>query len=68
MENYSTCPICKKKWAITPMADCFLPGCGCYGHDTSEKNSARPCWECGLQHAFTCPKMKSINKKKKVTN
>jgi hypothetical protein len=54
----SKCPICGKVWAVTPLDDCFLPACGCYGSDTSRENPARPCESCGLQHALTCAKPK----------
>jgi hypothetical protein len=56
--GWSTCPICARTWLVTPVVDCMLPACGCYGHDTSRHNPIRPCEPCGLAHARACPKMK----------
>ena len=53
----STCPICKETWLVTPLEDCLLPECGCYGYDTSANNPNRPCEHCGLYHAMHCDKM-----------
>ena len=53
----STCPVCGRMWLVTPLDDCMLPACGCYGHDTSAANPARICEPCGLRHAFNCEKM-----------
>lgn len=50
----STCPMCGRIWTVTPRADCLMPACGCYGHDASHRNPARPCQSCGINHAFTC--------------
>jgi hypothetical protein len=50
----STCPMCGRIWIVTPQDDCFLPGCYCYGTDTSEANPNRPCEQCGLAHAMVC--------------
>lgn len=50
----STCPICRRHWWVTPLADCLLPACGCYGHDTGAGNPNRPCHPCGLSHALRC--------------
>jgi hypothetical protein len=48
----STCPICGITWRVTPQQDCLMPGCGCFGHDTTAANPARPCGPCGLRHAM----------------
>jgi len=53
----SRCPMCGRKWIVTPTDDCLLPACGCFGHDTSELNPNRPCNSCGLNHAFSCEKL-----------
>lgn len=53
----STCPCCGKTWVVTPFADCLLPACGCFGSDASADNLERPCYPCGLRHAWTCPEM-----------
>lgn len=53
----STCPLCQEFWLVTPKRDCFLPACGCYGEDTSAANPDRPCEQCGLSHAFGCPRL-----------
>jgi len=53
----STCPICNRTWLVTMYEDCLLPACGCYGEDTGPDNQHRPCHSCGLEHAFSCPKM-----------
>lgn len=52
----STCPICQLTWTVTILRDCLLPACGCYGSDTSPGNPYRPCHDCGLDHALSCPK------------
>lgn len=52
--GYSTCPVCRRNWLVTPMDDCLLPVCGCFGSDTSERNFARPCESCGIEHFRTC--------------
>lgn len=59
--GYSTCPICEKHWLVTPLRDCCLPACGCYGEDTSENNPARPCEHCGIYHAMNCEKLNKEN-------
>jgi hypothetical protein len=48
----SKCPICGREWLVTPMDDCMLPACGCYGSDTGPDNPNRPCHRCGTIHAF----------------
>jgi hypothetical protein len=53
----SICPICSVFWIVTPMRDCLMPACGCFGHDFSEANLSRPCEPCGIQHALNCPRM-----------
>jgi hypothetical protein len=50
----STCQICGDTWTVTPARDCLVPACGCYGHDTSPANPARPCESCGIRHAVRC--------------
>lgn len=55
----SQCPICSRKWLVTPLADCCLPTCGCYGSDTGANNQARPCQPCGIAHALKCERMPS---------
>lgn len=50
----SACPICSREWTVTPLDDCLLPICGCYGSDTSADNPYRPCQDCGIKHAETC--------------
>ncbi len=50
----STCPICGVHWWVTPLVDCLVPACGCYGDDTSANNRERPCHACGLAHALEC--------------
>jgi hypothetical protein len=52
--GWSTCPVCSRRWLVTIGDDCLLPSCGCYGNDTSENNKDRPCFHCGLTHAFAC--------------
>lgn len=52
----STCPVCGRRWLVTPADDCMLPACGFYGYDASAANPARPCFDCGLKHAWTCPR------------
>ena len=54
--GYSKCPICGIEWLVTRSNDCLLPSCGCFGHDTSERNKNRPCFSCGLKHAMNCKK------------
>jgi len=57
----STCPICEITWLVTPIHDCMLPACGCYGEDTSRDNPNRPCERCGTKHAFSqCENKKNI--------
>lgn len=55
--GHSTCPVCGKHWLVTPQQDCFLPGCGCFGHDVSANNPERPCHDCGWSHIrlIRCP-------------
>ena len=57
----STCPVCKKEWIVTPVEDCCLPVCGCFGSDTSASNPNRPCQNCGITHALKCEKTHSTN-------
>ena len=57
----SKCPVCKREWLVTPLDDCMLPACGCYGHDTSENNPNRICHSCGMNHTKTCLKMESCS-------
>jgi len=52
--GYSTCPVCNTVWLVTPERDCFMPGCGCYGDDTSRNNPHRLCYHCGYRHAIRC--------------
>lgn len=52
----STCPMCDTHWTVTPVRDCLMPACGCYGHDASPSNPHRPCHWCGLRHAIGCEK------------
>ena len=56
-EGESTCPICGKEWLVTPMEDCMLPSCGCFGSDTSRTNLGRPCEPCGILHFYTCERV-----------
>lgn len=51
----SRCPVCGRRWWVTPSADCMLPACGCYGHDTSA-----PCHGCGLSHALSCKRRRAV--------
>lgn len=60
--GWSTCPVCDKRWLVTPQMDCLIPACGCFGHDTSEKNNLRPCEPCGMAHAHDCPFMPAARK------
>lgn len=53
----SKCPVCGREWLVTPLDDCMLPACGCFGQDVSENNPSRICESCGMTHAFTCAKM-----------
>lgn len=55
--GWSTCPMCQRRWLVTMYEDCMMPACGCYGHDTSEKNPNRPCESCGINHALNCSKL-----------
>lgn len=48
----STCPICGRVWTVTPLDDCLMPSCGCFGSDTSADNPARPCESCGIAHVY----------------
>jgi len=48
----STCPICKRTWLVTPLDDCMVPYCGCFGNVTESGN--RPCERCGLHHTVHC--------------
>ena len=50
----STCPICFHTWTVTPLDDCLVPACGCFGDDVSPANPYRPCWQCGVEHVDTC--------------
>ena len=56
----SKCPICGRRWLVTPRDDCMLPVCGCFGEDTSAENPNRPCEPCGLHHAWNCEKMPTV--------
>lgn len=56
----STCPLCQRRWLVTPAADCLLPACGCFGTDTTASNPHRPCHSCGLSHALACSKTPEI--------
>jgi hypothetical protein len=56
----STCPICSRLWIVTPHDDCCLPACDCYGSDTSAANPNRPCYSCGVGHAWSCPTLQKI--------
>ncbi len=58
----STCPICGRRWLVTPLDDCLLPFCGCYGDDTSAANPDRPCESCGLAHLYICNPMIALTK------
>lgn len=49
----SQCPICGRRWVVTPADDCLVPACGHYGDDPLTGD--RPCEECGLAHALACP-------------
>lgn len=53
----STCPQCGRRWWVTPLDDCLVPACGCYGTDTGADNPERPCHRCGLAHATSCEHM-----------
>lgn len=53
----SICPLCGRTWLVTAMADCLMPACGCYGHDTTAGNPSRPCEPCGISHSMTCQEM-----------
>ena len=57
----STCPICKRKWLVTPFDDCLMPNCGCFGFDTGPDNPNRLCENCGLLHSFNCKKLDENN-------
>jgi len=48
----STCPICGRSWRVTPLDDCLVPDCGCYGDETERGD--RPCEPCGLAHIESC--------------
>jgi len=50
----SNCPICERSWLVTPLDDCLLPACGCFGWDTTSANPFRPCETCGHQHWANC--------------
>ena len=50
----SWCPMCGRRWWVTPRLDCLVPACGCFGSDTSAANTERPCHGCGLAHALRC--------------
>lgn len=54
----SKCPICKREWLVTPVDDCLLPSCGCYGNDAGKNNPNRPCETCGMIHYNNCGKQK----------
>lgn len=56
--GWSTCPECGTRWLVTPLRDCLLPACGCFGSDTGPTNPGRPCHSCGMSHVLACPKMK----------
>lgn len=50
----SCCPMCGRVWWVTPLNDCCLPVCGCWGSDTSAANPDRPCETCGIGHWYRC--------------
>jgi hypothetical protein len=52
----SKCPLCGREWLVKPFDDCGLPSCGCYGHDISAANPARPCERCSINHSVNCEK------------
>jgi hypothetical protein len=51
--GWSTCPLCGKRWLVTPLEDCMVPDCGCFGNDTMKGD--RPCERCGFMHGISCP-------------
>jgi hypothetical protein len=53
----SVCPICGRQWHVSPVDDCMVPACGCFGHDVFATNPYRPCEYCGVTHARECEKM-----------
>lgn len=57
----STCPACYRYWWVTPLDDCLLPSCGCYGQDTSANNPDRLCHSCGLAHALAHRQAETAN-------
>ena len=58
----STCPVCSRTWTVTPLDDCMLPACGCFGDDTTADNPHRICHSCGLGHVLRCPKREDANR------
>ena len=56
----SECPMCGRMWWVTPVNDCSLPACGCYGNDTSAANQTRPCEPCGWFHFTGCDKRRKL--------
>lgn len=52
--GWSTCPICKRTWWVTPLDDCLVPACGHYGDSTDASRTDRSCHSCGLAHAWKC--------------
>lgn len=51
----SICPVCLRHWLVSPLDDCMLPTCGCFGKDVGASNGARPCERCGMWHGFNKP-------------
>jgi hypothetical protein len=63
MKDYglSHCPLCGRVWLVTREDDCFMPACGCFGHDTSAANPQRLCEACGMKHVNACSKIPKAN-------
>ena len=58
--GWSTCPLCRRRWLVTPVDDCLMPSCGCFGNDCEETNPNRPCEACGTYHYLHCSKRKLV--------
>lgn len=54
MAQEKHCPLCDRTWTPSPLDDCFMPSCGCYGNDLSAREL--PCDRCGMNHIFSCAK------------
>jgi hypothetical protein len=50
----NTCPLCARQFVPSVFDDYMVPACGCF--DEAEAG-AYPCENCGINHAWNCPKL-----------